>query len=75
MFAFVLQQEHKKLAAKASKKTKKNKIILDESSNSSDENMSVDHMTISTTDNKDKTRINPGLKILVQSLMKIDISQ
>jgi hypothetical protein len=39
MFAIVLQQEHKKLAAKTSKEPKKNKIILDESSNSSDQNI------------------------------------
>jgi hypothetical protein len=33
MFAVVLQQEHKKLAAKTPKKAKKTKIIMDESSN------------------------------------------
>jgi hypothetical protein len=49
MFAVVLQQEHKKLAAKTPKKAKKTKIILDESSNSSKEDMSVDHMKISKT--------------------------
>jgi hypothetical protein len=32
MFAIVLQQEHKKLAAKTPKKAKKTKIIMEESS-------------------------------------------
>ncbi len=41
MFAIVLKQEHKKLAAKTSRENKKNKIILDESSNSSEEDMSI----------------------------------
>jgi tRNA1(Val) A37 N6-methylase TrmN6 len=50
----VLQQEHKKLAAKTPKKTKKARIILVESSDGSKEDMSVDHMTtISKTGNDD----------------------
>jgi hypothetical protein len=54
IFATVLQQEHKKLAAKTPKKARKTKIILDESSNSSEQDMSVDqHMAISTTDKVD----------------------
>jgi hypothetical protein len=57
MFAVILQQEHDELAAKTSKTTKKNTIILDESSNSLDKNMSVDHMTVSTTD-KDNSPSN-----------------
>jgi hypothetical protein len=52
MFASVIQHEHKQLNAKTSKKEKNTpKIFIDnESSNSSDENMSVDHMTVTTTD-------------------------
>ena len=53
MFAVVLQQEHKKLAAKTSKKAKKTEIIIDESSNSENENMSIDQMSISKTDKTD----------------------
>jgi hypothetical protein len=53
MFAIVLQQEHKKLAAKTPEKAKKTKIILDKSSDSSEEDMFVDHMQISKTDNND----------------------
>jgi hypothetical protein len=49
MFDIVLQQEHKKLAAKTSKNSKKKKIILDASSNSSKKDMSLDHITVSTT--------------------------
>jgi DNA primase large subunit len=41
MFALVLQQEHKKLAAKTSKRAKKTEIIIDESSDSENENMSL----------------------------------
>jgi hypothetical protein len=54
MFPVVLQQEHTKLSAKTSKKAKKNKIMLDESSDSSDKNMSIDLMTVSTTDKVDR---------------------
>jgi hypothetical protein len=50
MFAIVLQQEHKVHATKTSKKTKNNKIILNESSNSANKNMSIDPMTVSTMD-------------------------
>jgi hypothetical protein len=50
MFALVLQQEHKKLAAKSSKKAKKTEIVIDESSDSENENMSLDQMSISKTD-------------------------
>jgi hypothetical protein len=50
MFAVVLQQEHKKLAAKTPRKAQKTKNILDESSDNSEEDMYVDHMTISKTD-------------------------
>jgi hypothetical protein len=50
MFAVVLQQEHKKLAAKTPKKAKKTEIIIDESSDSENENMSIDQMSISKTD-------------------------
>ena len=51
MFAVVLQQEHKKLAAaKTPKKAKRTKLIVDESSDSSDEYESVKHMQISQTD-------------------------
>jgi hypothetical protein len=53
MFADVLQQEHNKLAAKTPKKSKKTKIIIDVSSGSENENMSVDHMSISKTDKTD----------------------
>jgi hypothetical protein len=44
MFAVVLQQEHNKLAAKTPKKAKKTEIIIDESSDSENENMSIDQM-------------------------------
>jgi hypothetical protein len=47
MIVVVLQQEHKKLAAKSPKKAKKTKLILDESSNSSEYGMSIDHITVS----------------------------
>ena len=53
MFAVVLQQEHKKLAAKTPKKAKKTEIIIDESSDSENENMSLDQMSISKTDKTD----------------------
>jgi hypothetical protein len=53
MFAVVLQQEHKKLAAKTPNKAQKTKIIMDESSDSNDEDMYVDQMSISKTDNGD----------------------
>jgi hypothetical protein len=53
MFAVVLQQEHKKLAAKTPKKAKKIEIIIDESSKSENENMSLDQMSISKTDKTD----------------------
>jgi hypothetical protein len=52
MFAVVLQQEHKNLAAKTPKKAKK-KIIMDESSNSDNKDMSVDQMSISKKDKDD----------------------
>ncbi len=58
MFASVIQREHKHLVAKTSKKGKKTpKILIDnESSNSSDEDMSVDHMVITENDtDKSKT--------------------
>jgi hypothetical protein len=48
MFALVLQQEHKKLATKTSRKAKKTKIILDESRDSSKHDMSIDHIMVST---------------------------
>jgi hypothetical protein len=51
MFAVVLQQEHKKLAAKTPKKAKKTKIIVNKSSNSNNEDMTEDQMSISKTDN------------------------
>jgi hypothetical protein len=48
MFAVVLQQEHKKLAAKTPKKaTKKIEIIINKSCDSENENMSIDQMSIS----------------------------
>jgi hypothetical protein len=47
MFAVVLQQEHKKFAAKTPKKARKTEIIIDESSDSENENMSLDQMSIS----------------------------
>jgi hypothetical protein len=50
MFAVVLQQEHKKLVAKTSKTSKEKKVILEESSNHSEEDMSVDHIKVSRTD-------------------------
>jgi hypothetical protein len=53
MFAVVLQQEHKKLAAKNPEKAKETKIVLDESSDSDNKDMSVDQMSISKTDNGD----------------------
>jgi hypothetical protein len=53
MFTVVLQQEHNKLAAKTLKKARKTKIIMDKSSNSEDENMSIDQMSISKTDKAD----------------------
>jgi hypothetical protein len=52
MFAIVLQQEHNKLAAKTPKKAKKT-TIMDESSDSGNEDMSVDQMSISKTDKDD----------------------
>jgi hypothetical protein len=52
MFAVVLQQEHKNLAAKTPKKAKKT-IIMDESSNSDNKDMSVDQMSISKKDKDD----------------------
>jgi hypothetical protein len=53
MFAIVLQQEHKKLAARTPKKAQKT-IIMDESSNSNDKkNMFVDQTSISKTDKAD----------------------
>jgi hypothetical protein len=53
MVAVVLQQEHKKLAAKTPRKAKKTEIIIDESSDSKNENMSIDQMSISKTDKAD----------------------
>jgi hypothetical protein len=53
MFAVVLQQEHNKLAAKTPKKAQKTKIIMDQSSDSEDKNMSADQMSISKTDKAD----------------------
>jgi hypothetical protein len=47
MFAVVLQQEHKKLAAKTPKKAKKIEIIINKSCDSENENMSIDQMSIS----------------------------
>jgi hypothetical protein len=47
MFAIVLQQEHKKLAAKTHKKAKEAKIILEALRDSSKEDISVDHITVS----------------------------
>ena len=49
MFAVVLEEEQQKLNSKNAKKIKK-KIILDESSDSENENMSVEHMSIADTD-------------------------
>ena len=51
MFSLVLKEEHKKLAAKTPKKAKKTEIIIDESSDSENENMSLDQMSISKTGN------------------------
>jgi hypothetical protein len=53
MFAVVLQQEHKKLAARTLKKAKKTEIIINESSDSENENMSIDQMSISKLDKTD----------------------
>jgi restriction endonuclease Mrr len=53
MFAVVIQQEHKKMSAKNTKKAKNTIILDDESSDSENENMSVDQMSISKTDNED----------------------
>ena len=53
MFAVVLQQELKKLAAKTSKKAKKTEIIIDKSSDRENENMSLDQMSISKTNKND----------------------
>jgi hypothetical protein len=52
MFAVVFQQEPKKLAAQTPKKAQKT-IIMDESTNSDNEAMYVDHMSISRTDKAD----------------------
>jgi hypothetical protein len=49
MFAVVLQQEHKKLTSKNTKKIKRS-IILDESSDSKNKDMSVEQMSINKTD-------------------------
>ena len=49
MFAVVLEEEQHKLNSKNAKKIKK-EIILDESSDSENENMSVEHMSIADTD-------------------------
>ena len=49
MFAVVLQQEHKKLTSKNTKKIKRS-IILDESSDSKNKDMSVEQMPIHHTD-------------------------
>ena len=49
MFAVVLEEEQQKLNSKNAKKIKK-KIILDECSDSENENMSVEHMSIADTD-------------------------
>ena len=56
MFASVIQREHKHLNTKTPKKGKKTpKILIDnESSDSLDKDMSVDHMMITETD-KSKT--------------------
>jgi hypothetical protein len=59
MLAVLLQQEHKKLAAKTSKKKQIEQNHLDESSNSS-EDMSLDHITVSTTDRVD----SPSKKLM-----------
>jgi hypothetical protein len=58
MFAIVLQEEHNKLNAKNNKKIKK-KIILDESSDSEKEDMSVEQMSIghADTDNSPSERL------------------
>jgi hypothetical protein len=53
MFAVVLQQEHNKLAAKIPKKAKRTEIIIDESSDSENEIMSIDQMSVSKTDKTD----------------------
>jgi hypothetical protein len=62
MFAVVLQQEHEKLAEKTPKKANKT-IIMDESSNSDNKDMSVDHMPISKTDKAD----SPSKKLMDES--------
>ena len=49
MFAVVLEEEQHKLNSKNAKKIKK-KIILDKSSDSKNENISVEHMSIAETD-------------------------
>jgi hypothetical protein len=59
MFAVVLQQEHNKLAAKTPKKARKTEIIIDESSDSKNEKMFIDRMSISKTDKTD----SPSKKI------------
>jgi hypothetical protein len=51
MFAVVLQEEHEKLSARNRKKSKKTpKIFFDESSDSSQCDMSVTHLTMSEND-------------------------
>ena len=62
MFASVIQREHKHLNAKTPKKGKKNpKIFIDnKQSHSSDENMSVDHMTVTEMNMSDD---NPSDKL------------
>ena len=49
MFAVVLQQEHTKLSAKTRKKAKRTKVIVDESSDSSDEDEPLEQMQIDLT--------------------------
>mgnify|MGYP000131716945 CR=1 FL=1 len=50
MFAVVLEEEQQKLNSKNAKKIKK-KIILDESSDSENKNMSVEQISIADTNN------------------------
>jgi hypothetical protein len=72
MFQAVLHKEHKRLAAKTSKKSKKKKVIVVDlsselSSNSSDKDMSIQHMDLNKID---KTDIDgPSSKLLDETDM------
>jgi hypothetical protein len=61
MFAVVLQQEHKKLAGKKTKKAKTTKkVVLDVSSDSEDGDMSVDHIERESSDKGDSPSDSPS---------------